>query len=326
MDCIIGADVGGTFTKMALMDVGGEIIIRKRFSSNGPLGRDYLVENLVTSILELKEKCDQEQKSLLAVGMGVAGLIKSREGVVSFSPNLPHLKEFPMVEIIQERTNLPSFIDNDVNMIALGEKWMGAGKDLGDFLLITLGTGVGGGLILNGQVWAGSFYSAAEVGHMSLDIRGSKCNCGGTGCLETFASATWLIRKAKRRIRDGEKSIITDLVHDNLDNLTAEHLYHAACKGDELSIDLFREMGGALGLCIANIINLLGIRSVIIGGGVSSSWDLFIGALLDQMRVQVLSVPAENIQVLRSVLGDDGGIFGSAKMALKRLGKGEESL
>lgn len=326
MDCIIGTDIGGTFTKMALMDMEGRVIIRKKFPSNSPLGKGYLMENLVTSILELRGKCDQEQKSLLAVGMGVAGLIKSREGVVSFSPNIPYLREFPMVEIIQEKTNLPTFIDNDVNMIALGEKWMGAGRDLRDFLLITLGTGVGGGLILNGRVWTGSFYSAAEVGHMSLDIRGSKCNCGGTGCLETFASATWLIRKAKKRVEDGEKTIITDLVHENLDNLTAEHLYYAACKGDGLSLDLFKEMGRALGLCVANIINLLGIRSVIIGGGVSSSWDLFISSLFDQMKDQVLSVPAENIQVLRSVLGDDGGIFGSAKMALQRLGKDQEFL
>jgi glucokinase len=312
---VVGVDIGGTNIKVALVDPGSRRLVeRQSFKTTAARGPEAVVRDLASSLQELNRQAGAREFRIAGVGVGCAGIIDSREGLVLTSPNLPGWVRFPLGPLLAAHLQLPVAVGNDVDCIGCGEYWLGAGRDLGDFLGIALGTGVGGCLIIGGKAWTGVGRSAGEVGHMTIEPQGERCLCGNRGCLETLASASWLVRRAKEQLRLGRPSSL-----DAASPLDAETIYRAAVDGDRLAGELFVEVGRGLAIAIANVIHLLGIRGVVIGGGLAQAWDAFIGPLREELTRRLTMAPAAEVRIVRAQLGDDAGSLGAAYLVSTQL-------
>ncbi len=306
----LGLDIGGTHIRAGLMADEGKIIDFYKIKTEANRGIEGVIDRIVNIIDILRSK--NPNAPISGIGIGIAGIIRSKKGIVYFSPNLPGWKNVELYKVLKERLKIPIWIENDTNLIALGEKLVGAGRDIDNFILLTLGTGVGGGIIYKGRLFTGET-SAAEIGHLKIEPGGQLCLCGRRGCLETFASATWLIRRARKRLDAGMPSIL------DKSGLNAEDIFLAAKAGDILAEYLFWQAGWALGIAIANMLNVLGFNTVIIGGGVSNSWGAFIGTLKYTLMSELLSISYEEVRILKSNLGDMAGIYGACYLAKQNL-------
>jgi glucokinase len=310
---VLGIDLGGTNIRGAAVGAKGniwEILILPTETSRG---RGRVVGNLSRLIKALRRKLTPKEPDLLGVGIGAAGGILQREGIISQSPNISPLDGFRLREHLEKEFRLPVFLENDANCGALGEKWVGAGRGVNDLGLVTLGTGVGGGLILGGKLWRGIDGTAGEIGHMTINSEGPECLCGSRGCLEVYSSATAIVRRLKEEVSRGER---TQLVGRQgiSDRITSKDIHQAALAGDRLSRRLFREMGRYLGIGIANLINILNLEMVVIGGGVSGAWELFMPTMKREVRKRAFKVPARRVRILKSRLGVNAGLLGAASL------------
>jgi glucokinase len=216
---------------------------------------------------------------------------------------------------LAKRLPWPVALDNDANLFAWGEATMGAGQGEKNLLGITLGTGVGGGLVLGGKLWQGSRGTAAEIGHMTIEQGGERCNCGNRGCLETLASATWTVKWTAAQLAAGEESVLQPLWRQNPRELTARRIYQAAAGGDRLAQQAFGRVGRALGLAIAGVVHLLGIPLIILGGNFAQAWDQFIGPLEAELDNRLTFFPRAELRLRPAVLGDNAGLLGAARLA-----------
>jgi glucokinase len=313
---VVGVDIGGTNIKVALVDPSsGRLVERQSFKTMAERGPEAVVRDLADRLRELSRRAGARGFPIAGVGVGCAGIIDSREGLVLTSPNLPGWVSFPLRPLLAADLHLPVAVGNDADCIGCGEHWLGAGRDLGDFLGIALGTGVGGCLIIGGKAWTGAGGSAGEVGHMTIEPDGERCLCGNRGCLETLASASWVVRRAEEQLRRGSPSQLAATG----DALDAETIYRAARDGDRLAGELFARVGKSLAIAIANVIHLLGIRGVLIGGGLAQAWDAFIGPLRDELTRRLTMAPVAEVRIVRAELGDDAGSLGAAYLASSEL-------
>lgn len=309
---VAGVDIGGTNIKVALVDpISGRLVERQSFKTMAERGPEAVVQDLSVCLRELSCRAGARGFRIVGVGVGCAGIIDSRYGLVLTSPNLPDWVRFPLGPLLARHLQLPVAVGNDVDCIGCGEYWLGAGRDLGDFLGIALGTGVGGCLIIGGRAWSGAGGSAGEVGHMTIEPGGERCLCGNRGCLETLASASWLVRRAEEQLRRGSPSRL-DATRGALD---AETIYRAAMDGDRLAVELFAQVGKSLAIAIANVIHLLGIRGVVIGGGLAQAWEAFIGPLHEELTRRLTMAPVAEVRIVRAELGDDAGCLGAVYLA-----------
>jgi glucokinase len=312
----IGVDVGGTNLRSAVVDGSGTILLSARTEVHADLGARFISEKLVSQCFELKQKATDLGLEVCAIGLGVAGKIHKESGRVIFSPNLPALDGHPLGSELAGQTGLPVYMENDANVFCLGEAKAGVAAEIGNWAGITLGTGTGGCLLLNGNLWEGDGLGfSAEIGHMIIEPGGPSCPCGSRGCLEAFASARALIRGAERIIRETNISDgpLYDLFRAN--SLQADAIFDCARNGDPAAVELFRKMGWALGIAIANLFTVLGIRHAVIGGGVSSSWDLFIEPLKKELARSLSMLEPDRAVVLRTSLGDDAALIGAGIVA-----------
>jgi len=253
-----------------------------------------------------------------AIGLGVAGKIDGSSGTVIFSPNLPVLNGYPLAKNLQQNMAIPVCMENDAKVFGLGESWAGAARGIRNWVGIVLGTGAGGCLFLGGKLWQGDCLGfSAEIGHMIVEPGGPDCPCGSKGCLEAFASARALVSGAKKALRS--QGIKEGLLHEceMEGKLSAESIYDCAKRGDPTALALFDKMGWALGLCLANLFSALGIRCALIGGGVSSAWDLFIGPLQKSLAQNSSMLDPGSALILRSSLGNDAALIGAALLSRK---------
>ncbi len=321
MVCVTGLDIGGTFVKGVVADRDGKLVLDFKLETQLSEGAENFVGLLVSKLNEIRFKLSADGLDILAVGMGVAGKILEKEGKIIFSPNLMPLNNYPLAAELQKRLGIPVFMDNDANAFGIGERWKGAGREHENWLGITLGTGVGGVLILGGERWIGDDIGfVAEIGHTVVYPNGPVCNCGKRGCLEAVASASGLIRGAGEAIEKGMRNTEL-LVAWEKNRLDPVLISRAAEKGDKLAGDLFRRFGNALGIAISNAFNLLGITTCIIGGGVSAAWPRFIGSLLETIREVNSMVDMERVTIKRAILGDSAAALGAAKLAWMGLKK-----
>lgn len=317
---IIGIDLGGTRTKIGLIDPQGKILNFKSVLTRVDRGKDQALKRIIRILSQFIKISSDNNFPPQLVGLGAPGFIDREAGIVRHSPNFPDWREVPLAQIISQGVGLPSFVDNDANAVTWGEKWVGAGRDLSNFICLTLGTGVGSGLILNDRLWYGSQGSGPEFGHVTMRPRGERCGCGNRGCLETEVSATYLMKKAQRGL---EKNIPTQL-REILSRgskplpLSTRLLFQGAIKGDPFCISLFAEMGKYLGIALANIVHTLGLEGVILGGGVSRAATIFLPYLEKEFKKRLTMVPAEKVSIRVSSLGEKSGILGAAKMAWER--------
>ena len=299
----IGIDVGGTNLRCALVYLSGSILERRRSASRIEEGRDVFCERLLSEISMLKAAAASLGALVEAIGIGVPGLI-GLDGMVHSSVNMRPLNGFNLAACIETRTALPTFCGNDANVIALGEQRFGAGSGFSSCMVITIGTGLGSGLILDGKIWTGSGGFAAELGHITVDPEGYPCPCGNRGCLEQYASAGALVRFA----REGISETVAE-------SLCAEMVAELARNGDSAALAAFDQLGYWLGIGLASLTNTLNIQAVIIGGGVSESFELLLPPLWRNIRQRCFSEIYEGLVIERALLGDDAGLLGGAALA-----------
>jgi glucokinase len=310
-DCVIAVDLGGTHLRAATVSENGQIHFRHK--KNTPRAKS--ADEIVNAIFQAARECEtQESKSgqrIRAVSVVVPGTVNVEAGIVVKAPNLPSLDGFRLAAALTNRLHLPAIVENDANAAAVGELWQGAGRGHTALVCVTLGTGVGGGIVLDGKLWRGMNGSAAEIGHMCVDpFGGVACTCGSRGCLEVYASATAIVRMT----REARPRYPDSVLPSNVD-LTSETIYRAGVAGDELALEVFRRMGIYLGIGLANLINILNPEMIVIGGGVVNGWSLFEKHMNHEVAERAFPIPAAQVKIVPAECGDDAGLLGAARLA-----------
>jgi len=304
MKTAIGVDIGGTNIKVVQASEDGTILTSMVEPTPSEQGVSLdSIKNALIKILKNTLKND-----VVGIGFGIAGQIDRKNGIVIKSPNIPVINGFPVKEIFEKKFSLPVVLENDANTYAYGEKWIGMGKNFSDFALLTLGTGLGGGIIYKGELFEGP----VEIGHMVIEPQGRFCTCGSFGCLESYASGRAIIDLVISSLEKGTKSMLTECCDGNIYKITPEIVYKNALEGDNLSREVFREVGRYLGLGIANLLNIFGSEAVILGGGLIGAWDLFIEEIKKEFLKRTLNPLSKNVEILKAALKEDGGAIGAA--------------
>ena len=293
----IGVDLGGTNLRAAAVSRDGKIMEKISGSTDLAEGRDAVIGDMVDSVNKLKSICGEN--TLVGVGIGVPGFILLEKGVIVGSNNLPEFEGFPVRDEIERRLHTPIYLENDANAAALGEKWMGAGRDVDDLVLLTLGTGVGGGIISHGRVLHGYVGMAGELGHMTVVPSGNPCGCGNNGCLEKHASATAITSMAR-------------LMSLGDDNITSEGVYKLALGGNEKAQMIFRTMGVNLGIALATLINIFNYPLYLLSGGVLPAWDQFAPPMMAEIGKRSYTFRHVPTRIEKATLGNEAGLFGAA--------------
>ncbi|MGA9754882.1 MAG: ROK family protein [Desulfobaccales bacterium] len=316
---VAALDLGGANVRLALVNPQGRILSRWERATASMPDQETLVSTLAADLNRAGEAARDRGWEIKGVGLGVPGRILPREGRVVFSPNVPALNECPLIDRLAPLVGLPLFLENDANLFALGEHWLGAGVGHEHMLGITLGTGVGGGLILNGRLWAGTEGTAGEIGHLTVDPEGRKCHCGNRGCLETMASAFWTVVWVKEQLAQGAVSWLRELYDADPDAIQGETLVVAALQRDPLAQRAFDRVGRSLGQAIAGVVHLLGISRVVIGGRFARAWAVFQSPLEEELHHRLTLFPPEAVSVCPAQLEDDAGLVGAARLAWQAL-------
>ena len=314
----IGVDIGGTNIRFGAVSNDGKIVAHKKLFTEASQGVDEVLAKLNNGIDDTIRKAAEKGYETVGTGIGIPGIIYAEKGIIHFSPNLPGWVDVNLKAAVKKQFKIPTYVENDANAYALGEAMYGAGKGVKSQICITLGTGVGGGIVLNGKIWRGADGMAGEVGHITVDAKGPSCGCGNNGCLERYSSATAVIERVAGRARGPKSSAIVELYRENPEAVTAEVVAQAAKAGDDTAAEIFREVGRSLGIVAAGLINLLNIEMIVIGGGLVGAWDLFIDNLRSEVRRRAFDVPAATCKIVPGKLGDFAGIYGAAGLALKK--------
>jgi glucokinase len=312
---VVGIDLGGTNVRMALVNSQGKILSRWERATASMPDQAALVTALAGDLTMAGEAARASGWEIKGVGIGVPGRVLPREGRVDFSPNVAALNDCRLVDRLAPLITWPVFLENDANLFALGEHWLGAGRGHDHMLGITLGTGVGGGLILNGRLWAGAEGTSGEIGHLTVDPEGRKCHCGNRGCLETMASAFWTVAWVKEQLAQQAPSWLGELYAADPEAIQGETLVAAALQADPLARRAFDRVGRSLGQAIAGVVHLLGLSRVVIGGRFARAWEVFQAPLHAELHRRLTLFPPEAVSVSPAQLEDDAGLVGAARLA-----------
>ncbi len=306
----IGVDLGGTNLRAAAIRRDGTVLEKFRISTRREQGRDKVVEDIVAAIEEVRE--GRRSDRLIGIGIGVPGLILLETGVIASSPNLPGWEDFPLRDELQSKLSCPVILENDANAAALGEVWMGAGKDVDDLVLLTLGTGIGGGIISGGKVLHGYLGMAGELGHITVEPNSRvRCGCGNYGCLEVCASATAISRMAHEAVRVGASEMLAEM-KESKGELNALLVERAARAGDKSAQAIYERMGCWLGRGLANLINIFNFPLYLVAGGVVAGWKLFAPAMLAEVKKRSLTFRETDTRIEKAKLGNKAGLYGAA--------------
>jgi glucokinase len=310
-ELVIAVDLGGTNMRTATIDSEGRIYDRTKQHTPKATKPEGIVNAIVAAARECESHSHQRGAKVGAVSVVVPGTVRADEGVVMKVPNIPCLNDFHLADALRNELQLAAVIENDANAAAVGEMWKGAGRGHSSIIMITLGTGVGGGIILDGKLWRGIDGSAGELGHIGVEpFGGVHCPCGSIGCLEVYASATAIVRQARELLSRYPNSPL-----NTTQDLTAASVYQRGAEGDELALEVFRQMGTYLGIGLASLINIFNPEVIVIGGGAADGWDLFIPHVREAVARRAFKVPAERAKVVRAERGDDAGLLGAAQIA-----------
>ena len=333
----IGVDLGGTNLRIAAVDSNGRVLEKTTTSTQVSRGRNLVIDEMCAEIQQTVTKF-RSGGELAGIGIGVPGIIEIQTGTVRESPNLPDWRDYLVRDEIERRLRTTVVLENDANAAALGEKWLGAAASVDDMCMLTLGTGVGGGMVLNGQVWHGMTGMAGELGHINVDPNGPPCNCDSRGCLEQFASATAIKRMAIEAIATGKAPELARAMTADPE-FSSKVVHQMATQGDEPAREIFRHVGDALGVVLAGLVNIFNLPMYVIGGGVVSAWDAFAPAMMERVRknsfVYRATAPAESARgvegskvpddalparrttiITRALLGSDAGLVGAARLPM----------
>ncbi len=335
-DFSIGVDLGGTNLRIAAVSIDGKMIEKITISVKVALGRDHVIGEMCDAILRLTHKYSSSGR-FVGAGIGVPGIIDVETGMMRKCANLPGWSDYPVRDVIERRLGARVFLDNDAKMAAFGEKWLGAGRDADNMAMITLGTGIGGAIILNGKIFYGMNGLAGEFGHVTIEPNGAPCGCGNRGCAESYASATALVRMAREAIQSGQAPAL-DAAMSSGEELSARSLYNLAMQGNQDAQRIFHRFGEVLGILLGGLINVLNLDMFVIGGGVVDAWDAFAPTMFAELRrrslvyaasapedstgeregasAQISSYTKKKTIITRALLGSDAGLYGAARVPI----------
>jgi len=333
-DFSIGVDLGGTNLRIAAVSTDGQLLEKITLGVKVALGRDHVIGEMCDAIRRLTDQYRGTGR-FVGAGIGVPGIIDMETGMMRKSANLPGWSDYPVRDEIEKRLGARVFLENDANVAALGEKWLGAARDVADMAMVTLGTGIGGAIILNGKIFYGMNGMAGEFGHVTIEPNGVPCGCGNHGCAERYASATAVVRMAREAIESGQAPALAKASSSDAE-FSAKSIYNLAIQGNEDAQRIFHRFGRSLGMLMADLVNILNLDMFVIGGGVLSAWDAFAPTMFAELRERSLVYAAtapddplgkkegasaeikpytrKKTIITRALLGSDAGLYGAARI------------
>ncbi|MBU0478711.1 ROK family glucokinase [bacterium] len=320
---LIGVDLGGTNLKTGLVNMDGKIL--KKIIADTGESKDIVLKQIVEAIENIISKTGKDKSEIIGIGIGSPGLVDSEKGIIHGLTNIKGFENVHMKEYVESALDIPTSIDNDVNVMAYGELKCGAGKDAMNIVCLTLGTGVGGGIIIDGNIYRGSSLSAGEIGHIPVNVDGPKCICSGRACLESYIGKDRIIKRTIEKLIQRKESMILKLVDGDLEKITPKIVYEAAEKGDMLAIEIWKETAQYLATALTGVINFLNPEIIVIGGGIANAGKYIFDPLRDMIKKRVFPFLAEKIQIVHAQLGDEAGVVGSAMLAKNNISKSESS-
>lgn len=309
----IGVDLGGTNLRCAAVQPDGEILEEFRVRTDPARGPDRVVDDIVAGIQEVNE--GHKGHELIGIGIGVPALIVIETGTVKRAPNLPGFEDYPLRARMQEKLGLPVIVENDANAAALGEVWRGTGHDVDDLVMITLGTGVGGGIVYQGRIMHGFLGMAGEFGHITVEPNGLRCGCGNYGCLEAMSSATGIARMAEQAIYCRASPLLAEYKQQD-GTVTPFHVHQAAQRGDAEAQEIYSRMGQWLGRGMAALVNSFNFPLYVIAGGVIGAWEFFAPAMFTELKRRSLTYRNSDTRIEKAQLGNLAGLYGAAYLPL----------
>ncbi len=314
----IGIDLGGTYIKGGLLSTDGKLSCRKVVSTCVNEGTNAIAARIAKTIQQVIKEVDKETdqsgsstKDIIGIGLGAPGLIIAGSGIIHFSPNFPGWTDIPLLDYVSDELgdlDIPLYIDNDVNVMVLGELHHGAGVGYENIVGLTLGTGVGGGVVINRKVYHGSWNTAGELGHTVVQPNGRKCGCGNHGCLEAYAGARHIVERTQQKIIEGRKTCLKP------EGLTPKQIAEAATTGDKLAQDIFAETGRYLGIALTSIAHILNPQIAIIGGGIAAAGEeLLFQHVRKEFKSRAMNIPGE-MEIVPAKLGNEAGLVGAAML------------
>ena len=310
----IGVDLGGTTIKTGIVSSDGEIIFQSKFPTLGEQGPKTVIGQIRKSIEEVLARA--KGKTLRGIGIGSPGIVDEKGGIVKDPPNFADWHNVALGNAVAKIFRLSAKVENDANVAAIAEAKFGAGKHHPNFLFVIWGTGVGGGIILNGDIYRGPFGGAGEIGHVCIDYNGLQCNCGAQGCVEAYVGQRYLSQRTAERLKHHPRSAILKLVGGDVSKVEPKYISQAALKGDKLAREIFTEAGTLLGVALGSVLNTVDVRVIIIGGGISAAGDFVFTAIKKSVQSHVMKPMREDITVLPAKLGNSAGILGAAGLVL----------
>lgn len=318
---VVGVDLGGTTTKLAFINTKGEILHKWEIPTDNSEKGKWITVNISQTINKKLADLGETKEKLLGIGMGSPGPVDYENGIIYNTVNLAWENNYPLTKILEKEISLPAYIDNDANCAALGEMWKGAGAGAKDLVCVTLGTGVGGGVIANGRIVQGKSGAAGEIGHITaITSGGAPCNCGKTGCLETVASATGIVRLATERLEEQESNSgpLMKLFRDQ-GEITAKNVFDCGKAGDILSLEVIDEVAFHLGLALANVGNTLNPEKMVLGGGVSKAGVILLDKVQSYFDKFAFPRVKESTEISMAILGNDAGVIGAGWLVINEL-------
>lgn len=307
MSLILGIDIGGTDTKLGIITPDGVIVERDRIPTRAEEGPEAVARRVQGWL----DECEEKHHHITVAGVGCAGLVDGVAGHIYISPNLPGWKDIPLKRIFSTALSLPVIVENDVNSAAYAEYLKGAGRGTRHFICITLGTGVGGGLIIDGRLHRGMHGFAGEVGHMIIQIGGPQCTCGNRGCLESLVKADAIKERATEAMHAGRESTLKDI-----DGFEVKDIAEEALSGDELSIEVLAETGRLLGIGLTNLVHIFNPEVIAIGGGIAGAGDFIFNPACEAMRENLMDDALSDVRIVPAELGNSASFLGAALLAV----------
>jgi len=306
----IGVDIGGTNIKIALVDTKGSIIYSNTTPTRAEMGYEYTIGNIKQAIIDLAKETKIDISTIEAIGFGFPGQIDYKNGIVRMLPNIPGWVDVPVAKIMEEEFKVPTRLDNDVRCAALGELNFGAGKGCENLVCITVGTGIGSGIILNGKLIRGASNAAGEIGHIKLTLHdGPLCGCGDFGCFEAYASGPAIVAMAREYIAGGKSSKYKEMATEELSPYIVAQ---AALQGDVVAKRIYTKMGETIGIGLSSVVNLLNPEKIIIGGGVAEAGDILLEPIRKTIAKRAMPIQAAAVEVVPAQLGNSAGVIGAS--------------
>ena len=324
-DLILSIDLGGSKILAAVVDPQGEMLSSDHSVTPAEKGPEAVIQAIFQAARQTLKQAGITIAEVRAIGVGAPGACNPDTGIISYSPNLPGWKDVPLRDIIQRELGVKTFLVNDANAAALGELCFGAGRGARNLIYVTISTGIGGGIVIDGKLYSGTSGAAGEVGHMTIDVNGPRCNCGNIGCWEALASGTALAKEARQKIGEGERTSILDHARGDIEQVTAETIHAAALDGDALARELITRTGYYVGVGFVNLINIFNPELIIMGGGLSSMGEMLLEPAIKVVKERAFKAAHEVVRFALPELGFNCGVLGAAALALQETKTGDKS-